>query len=224
MFKTTLSVLCALALSAGSATAQTGDPELEDLIDAALADGWAYERLQELCDEVGPRLAGSPGMEMAKEWSRRSMMEAGFDSIWMEEVTVPHWTRGREWARVTAPMEFELEMIGLGLSDGSQRGYLRVDRWLFCPGFRAQQKQEACAKCQAEVLHDHCPFYRPHLDCLYSRGIENSTGTSADPVYSACKFGTLPQRRRGSFSEWCDRDFSDVHVAFVVADVTGRSW
>jgi carboxypeptidase Q len=96
------------------------DPEtLDALVDAALVDTWTYERLEELCDEIGPRLAGSPGMAKAKEWSVRSMREAGFDTVWMEEVEVDLWTRGREWARVTAPVAFELEMIGLGHSDGT---------------------------------------------------------------------------------------------------------
>ena len=122
MFKCLLTFACTL-LCATAASSQTVDPAtLDNLVDAALADSWAYERLAELCDEIGPRLAGSPGMVKAKEWSVRSMKEAGFDSVWMEEVTVPVWTRGREWARVTAPVEFELEMIGLGHSDGTGRG------------------------------------------------------------------------------------------------------
>lgn len=95
---------------------------LETLVSAALADSYAYDKLAELCDEVGPRLVGSPGMERAIEWSQRSMREAGFDSVWLEPVTVPHWTRGREWARCTAPVEFELRISALGLSDGTGAG------------------------------------------------------------------------------------------------------
>lgn len=119
MLKTIPTILCTLMFLVGVVSAQTKDPVLENLIDAALADDWAYERLGELCDEIGPRLAGSPGMEKAKEWSVRSMKEAGFDSVWMEEVEVDYWTRGREWARVTAPFEFDLVLSGLGLSDGT---------------------------------------------------------------------------------------------------------
>lgn len=97
----------------------TGTPELEALIDAALADGYTYDKLGELCDVVGHRLVGSPGMHRAIEWSKRSMREAGFDSVWTEPVTVPHWTRGREWARCTEPAEFELVISGLGRSVGT---------------------------------------------------------------------------------------------------------
>jgi carboxypeptidase Q len=94
-------------------------PNLEALIDSALTDPYAYEKLAELCDEVGHRLTASPGMKRAIAWSQLSMWQAGFDSVWTEPVTVPYWTRGDEWARCTAPVEFDLDMIGLGLSDGT---------------------------------------------------------------------------------------------------------
>jgi len=99
--------------------AGSNDPVLEALIDSALVDPYAYEKLAELCDEVGHRLAASAGMKRAIAWSIQSMRDAGFDSVWTEPVTVPHWTRGNEWARCTGPVEFDLAMTGLGLSDGT---------------------------------------------------------------------------------------------------------
>lgn len=93
--------------------------ELSNLLDACLADGYTYDKLGELCDTTGPRLVGSPNMKKAIEWSVRSLREAGFDSVWTEPVTVPYWTRGREWARCTSPIEFDLDLSGMGLSDGT---------------------------------------------------------------------------------------------------------
>ena len=89
------------------------------IVDFALQDGYAYDKLGELCDTVGPRLAGSDGMRRAIAWAERTMNAAGFDSVWTEPVTVPHWVRGQEWARCTAPVAFDLVMTGLGLSDGT---------------------------------------------------------------------------------------------------------
>ncbi len=93
--------------------------EIHALLHAALADEYTYDKLGELCDTVGHRLTGSPGMKRAIEWSVRSMEEAGFDSVWTEPVTVPYWTRGVEWARCTSPLEFDLILSGMGLSDGT---------------------------------------------------------------------------------------------------------
>lgn len=96
----------------------TGSP-LDALVNAALTDNYAYDKLGELCDTIGPRLTGSPGHEKAVAWSVATMKAAGFDSVWTEPATVPYWTRGREWARCTAPEEFDLDMISMGLSDGT---------------------------------------------------------------------------------------------------------
>ena len=110
MFKYLLPLVCTL-VCAPVVWGQTVDPEtLDALVDAALADGYTYEKLGELCDTVGHRLTGFPGMK-AIAWSVRSMREAGFDSVWTEPVDGAYWTRGREWARC-APVEFELDMLG----------------------------------------------------------------------------------------------------------------
>ncbi len=97
----------------------TTSPQLISLLQAALEDDYTYNKLGELCDTIGPRLTASPGMKKAIEWSMQSMKEAGFDSVWTEPVTVPHWTRGAEWAKCTSPVEFNLILSGMGLSDGT---------------------------------------------------------------------------------------------------------
>ncbi len=93
--------------------------QLESLLDASLNDEYTYGKLGELCDTIGPRLTGSPNMKKAIAWSVQSMKDAGFDSVWTEPVTVPHWTRGKEWARCTSPVKFDLLLSGMGLSDGT---------------------------------------------------------------------------------------------------------
>ncbi|MCP4293801.1 MAG: M28 family peptidase [bacterium] len=94
-------------------------PKLQTLLTAAITDEYTYDKLGELCDTIGPRLTGSPGMKNAIKWSKQSMIDAGFDSVWTEPVTVPYWTRGKEWARCTAPLEFDLILSSMGLSDGT---------------------------------------------------------------------------------------------------------
>ncbi len=89
------------------------------IIAAAQQDTFAYNWLRELCDQVGHRLAASPGMQAAVAMSERTMRQAGFDEVWTEPVTTPHWVRGAEWARCTAPLEFDMPMLGIGLSDGT---------------------------------------------------------------------------------------------------------
>ncbi len=120
-----VAILAALALiglmSATGHTAEAPAPALAAaaLITAARADSFALRALEELCDAVGPRLAGSAGMQRAIAWAQRAMDAAGCDTVWTEPVTVPRWVRGQEWARLTAPCDVALAMAGLGLSVGT---------------------------------------------------------------------------------------------------------
>jgi carboxypeptidase Q len=109
----------AAAGSPADSSVVTADPQLDAIVDGALADPWAYDKLGELCDTVGHRLTASPGMKRAIAWSERTLREAGCDTVWREPVTVPHWTRGEEWARCVAPVAFDLDMVSMGLSEGT---------------------------------------------------------------------------------------------------------
>jgi carboxypeptidase Q len=94
---------------------------------ADLADDWGHRTLADLCTTVGHRLTASPGMAQAVAWAGSTFIAAGFDTTWTEPVTAPRWTRGREWARCTAPVEFELTISGLGLSDGTGPDGIEAD-------------------------------------------------------------------------------------------------
>ncbi|HOX26054.1 MAG TPA: M20/M25/M40 family metallo-hydrolase [Candidatus Krumholzibacteria bacterium] len=111
--------LVAVCAGAAGPTERGAGPVAEAIITHALADTFARDILRELCDEVGPRLAGSEGMRRAHAWALRSLREAGADSVWTEPVTVPRWERGRESARLVAPYEAPLAMLGLGRSEGT---------------------------------------------------------------------------------------------------------
>jgi Zn-dependent M28 family amino/carboxypeptidase len=55
-----------------------------------------------LADEVGPRLAGSPGDAAAVQWAERTMRALKLANVHLEPVTVPVWKRGEERARIVA--------------------------------------------------------------------------------------------------------------------------
>jgi len=121
-----LAILAFVLASAIPVAAQAQGPPGESLasdqariIAAGLKDSWAYDWLERLCDEIGPRLAGTSRMDAAIEYATTTMREAGFDKVWTEPVLVPHWERGQEWARLTAPFEQKLDILGLGASVGT---------------------------------------------------------------------------------------------------------
>jgi carboxypeptidase Q len=82
--------------------------------------------LEYLCDMIGPRLTGSPGLTKANEWTRDKFKQYGLAKPHLESWTIEKaWTRGEAKGRVVVPVEQRilLESAGWGPStQGPQRG------------------------------------------------------------------------------------------------------
>ena len=102
-------------------------PVANQLIDAALADKEGYQRLEYLCYRIGNRLSGSTGLEKAIAWSVDQMKTAGLSNVRVIPVKVPHWVRGAESARMLAPADRPLHMLGLGGSIATPPGGITAE-------------------------------------------------------------------------------------------------
>ena len=89
------------------------------LIDAALADSSAFERLATLTDTFGPRFSGTQALEDALDWIMAEMEADGLENVHGEPVMVPRWIRGSESLTLTTPRRQELLILGLGGSVGT---------------------------------------------------------------------------------------------------------
>ena len=74
------------------------DQETSDVITTFYGDALefkeSYELLRSLSKDVGQRLSGSEGAKKAVLWSKEVMENYGFDTVYLQEVMVPHWERG----------------------------------------------------------------------------------------------------------------------------------
>lgn len=86
------------------------------ILGRALVDEGAWARLEHLTTRIGSRLSGSVGLERAVRWAHDTMQAEGLEGVRLQPARVPHWVRGREWARVVSPSPRELHMLGLGMS------------------------------------------------------------------------------------------------------------
>jgi len=126
---------CSIALLALSAAVLSRSQELtqkykavaDKLIDAALADEEGYKRLEYLCYRIGNRLSGSESLQKAITWSAEQMKAAGLSNVRIIPTKVPHWVRGAESARMVAPLDKPLHMLGLGMSIGTPPGGITAD-------------------------------------------------------------------------------------------------
>jgi carboxypeptidase Q len=88
------------------------------MIGAALTDQEGWTKLTHLTTGIGHRLSGSNGLERAIAWADETMRAEGLD-VTLQPVMVPRWVRGEEHARVVAPIERRLSILGLGNSVGT---------------------------------------------------------------------------------------------------------
>ncbi|MBB4805298.1 hypothetical protein HNP38_000570 [Chryseobacterium defluvii] len=86
-----------------------------------LNNGKAYTELKDLTKNIGHRLSGSQGYEKSVQWSAQKLREAGADKVWLQEVIVPLWERGKEslHIRTSGGSWKSLKMLSLGNSEGT---------------------------------------------------------------------------------------------------------
>jgi len=97
------------------------------LRERAFADTTAYQLVESLTTEVGPRPAGSPGDKAAVAWALREMQRLGFSNVHTVEATVPHWVRGDAEFAVLAPYSQIMPTLALGGSIGTGREGIEAD-------------------------------------------------------------------------------------------------
>lgn len=96
------------------------------IVEAALSQDRAHARLRWLCDRIGPRLSGTPGLDAAVAWTAAELAGEGL-VVAQERVLVPKWVRGHESAVALAPLERALCGLGLGGSVGTPPGGIEAD-------------------------------------------------------------------------------------------------
>ncbi len=121
-----------VALGGAPALADSAMPEpvaktAEGLIAAGLADETGLAFVEDLTTEIGARLAGSPDEARARDWAVEELQALGFDSVRVEDFTIPYWGRTHESARVVGANAQELVITALGGSQPTPEGGLEGD-------------------------------------------------------------------------------------------------
>lgn len=122
-FKTT--ALLAAALPSVALAAPSHDPAV--LRDAALQDNVAWDIVEGLTTEVGPRLAGTEAEARARQWAVAKLKALGFANVRVEEYRMPVWVRGEETASVVSPYPQKLVLTALGNSGSTGEQGLEGD-------------------------------------------------------------------------------------------------
>ena len=95
---------------------------VKNIFNEALTNGQAYTWLDYLSNQIGGRLSGSPEAAAAVNFTKQVMDTLGFDKVYLQEVMVPHWVRGKkEIARVNSKKrgDVSLDICALGNTIGT---------------------------------------------------------------------------------------------------------
>src|SRR5262249_16951509 len=69
---------------------------------SARTGGTGWTQLTELADDYGKRITGSEALTAALGWATQRMRDDGLENVRLQPVTVPHWVRGSERARIVS--------------------------------------------------------------------------------------------------------------------------
>lgn len=100
-----LAAVCGLGLTVAALQRRNAAPaynyppqlldEMKRLQQAALASDYALKQTAYLCNNIGPRLSGSPQAAQAVKYVAEELRKLGLE-VTLEKVLVPHWVRGVE--------------------------------------------------------------------------------------------------------------------------------
>lgn len=134
LLSTAAAALLTLAAAPVSAQAPVRSPleqTAAQLRDRAATDPTAYDFVEGLTTEIGPRLAGTPAERRAAEWSAARMRRLGFERVSIEDFPLAAWSRGHEEASILGPNPQALQVDALGGSSSTPPGGIEAEVAIF---------------------------------------------------------------------------------------------
>lgn len=99
---------------------------VERLRAAALESDLAWEIVEGLVTDIGPRLAASPAEARARDWSAAMLRRQDFTNVRIEPFTMPFWDAVREEASIVSPSQQPMVVAALGGSAPTPEGGLEA--------------------------------------------------------------------------------------------------
>jgi Zn-dependent M28 family amino/carboxypeptidase len=125
-----MGILCTAANAGGAESAKPSSVDAATLArirDAAMSSDWAWQRLADLTDKIGPRISGSAQLSAAVIQVADAMRSLGA-RVSLQPAKVPHWVRGDERAELVeypgrpAGITQRLHLTALGGSGATPAG------------------------------------------------------------------------------------------------------
>lgn len=172
------------------AQAQSADSiMMKRIYNEVLTRGKCYENLDHLSNKIGGRLSGSPQAQQAVEYTQQVLKGYGFDTVYLQEVMVPHWVRGvKEVGMVVkGTHQTPVRICALGNSIGTPKEGLRA------PVIEVHNFKELEA-IGAERIKGKIIFYNRPMDPTYistGRAYGDAGDQRGSGAIMAAKYGAV---------------------------------
>lgn len=186
------SALTAVFISVCSLNTFAQDPDsliLRAVYSHSLEQGQAYEWLRYLTNTIGGRLSGSPQAAQAVEYTRNVLSSLGADTVYLQEVMVPHWVRNsREELQVYAGgKKTPLRICALGGSVATPKKGIRAQ----VVEIRSFEQLDSIGEkgLKGKIVFYNAPMDQKHVQTFHAYGEKGKYRYSG--AKNAAKYGAL---------------------------------
>src|SRR5438270_2175506 len=103
-------------------------PKLTSIAGHSMLDCHAYNDLEELSDEIGGRVTGSPQAAKAIEWGLAKMRAIGLSNVHADKWQMSHgWSRASASAEMVAPAQRRLIVDSMGWVGSTPKGGVEAE-------------------------------------------------------------------------------------------------
>lgn len=178
--KLMLALSCIFFASIGKLAAQQHSSSdsimIRRIYDNALTGGKVGPNLYHLTAKIGSRITGSANAQKAVEWGKKKMEEIAPDRVYLQEVTVSHWTRGKKEQSFfisTSGKKIPMYVCALGGSIGTE-GMLKaqvieVNSWTELAGLRDKDVQGKFVFFNRAMNPKEIETFKAYLDVVDQR-------------------------------------------------------
>lgn len=111
-----ITIIMLLTFSLSGYSQDNDSTIIRKFFNETLSKGKSYDWLRELTTKIGPRLSGSEGATKAVAWGKNLLELGGYDKVFLQDVMVPHWVRGKkeEGYILNGKQKISVPLVALG--------------------------------------------------------------------------------------------------------------
>jgi len=211
---TTIAMTSALLLVAPiPASAAQPDSELEREVRSLAGNifaGTSMESLRELCDRIGPRVAGTKGYQDAAEWAAAQFRANGIKDVHLEPFTIPNgWQRGWAQSQIYSPIQRRLHLESVSWTPSTPPGGVKGEITVITDLSERNLRSQAAEIKNRIVLLDTERVFADGFNKTYARLIASYPLLKSLGARALVLNNTVPNNVLG---DWLDIDNAKAEI------------